>query len=58
MINSTFDAAHQSAAIGAWTAWTGTAFALGPLLGGLAVDLLSWRWIYVLSAIPMVIGLR
>jgi EmrB/QacA subfamily drug resistance transporter len=56
LINSAFDGAHQPAAIGAWTAWTGTAFALGPLLGGLAVDLLSWRWIYVLSAIPMVIG--
>ncbi len=56
MINAVFDRADQSAAIGAWTAWTGTAFALGPLLGGLAVDLLSWRWIYALSAIPMVIG--
>src|SRR6201991_832089 len=56
LINSAFDRAHQPAAIGTWTAWTGTAFALGPLLGGLAVDLLSWRWIYVLSAIPMAIG--
>ena len=56
MINAAFDSAHKSAAIGAWTAWTGTAFALGPVLGGLAVDLLSWRWIYALSAIPMVIG--
>jgi EmrB/QacA subfamily drug resistance transporter len=57
LINSAFDSAHQPAAIGSWTAWTGTAFALGPLLGGLAVDLLSWRWIYALSAIPMAIGL-
>lgn len=56
MINAVFDGTRQSAAIGTWTAWTGTAFALGPLLGGLAVDLLSWRWIYGLSAIPMVIG--
>jgi EmrB/QacA subfamily drug resistance transporter len=56
MINSTFDRAAQPAAIGTWTAWTGTAFALGPLLGGLAVDMLTWRWIYALSAIPMVIG--
>jgi EmrB/QacA subfamily drug resistance transporter len=56
MINAAFDRARRAAAIGAWTAWTGTAFALGPLLGGLAVDLLSWRWIYVISAIPMVIG--
>ncbi|WP_231996967.1 MFS transporter [Mycobacterium scrofulaceum] len=56
LINSTFDRAERATAIGTWTAWTGTAFALGPLLGGLAVDLLSWRWIYVLSAVPMVIG--
>ena len=56
LINSAFDRADRPAAIGAWTAWTSTAFALGPLLGGLAVDFLSWRWIYVLSAIPMVIG--
>jgi EmrB/QacA subfamily drug resistance transporter len=56
LINSTFDRAAQPAAIGTWTAWTGTAFALGPLLGGLAVDMLTWRWIYALSAIPMVIA--
>lgn len=56
LINSAFDREHQPAAIGTWTAWTGTAFALGPLLGGLAVDHLNWRWIYVLSAIPMVLG--
>jgi predicted MFS family arabinose efflux permease len=56
LINSAFDRADRTLAIGSWTAWTGTAFALGPLLGGLTVDLLSWRWIYVLSAIPIVIG--
>jgi EmrB/QacA subfamily drug resistance transporter len=56
LINSTFDRADRPAAIGSWTAWTGTAFAVGPLLGGLAVDFLSWRWIYVVSAIPIVIG--
>jgi EmrB/QacA subfamily drug resistance transporter len=56
LINTVFDKAHQSAAIGAWTGWTGTAFALGPLLGGLSVDFLGWRWIFVLSAIPMAFG--
>ena len=56
LINSAFDRADRPAAIGSWTAWTSTAFALGPLLGGLTVDSLGWRWIYVLSAIPMVIG--
>src|SRR3984893_12401030 len=56
LINSAFDRADRPAAIGTWTAWTGTAFAVGPVLGGLAVDFLNWRWIYVLSAIPVVIG--
>ncbi|CDO86764.1 MFS transporter [Mycobacterium triplex] len=56
MINSTFAPEDRHKAIGTWTGWTGTAFAIGPLLGGLAVDLLSWRWIYALSAVPIVIG--
>ena len=56
LINSSFERADRPAAIGSWTAWTSTAFALGPLLGGLTVDFLGWRWIYVLSAIPMAIG--
>jgi EmrB/QacA subfamily drug resistance transporter len=56
LINSSFERADRPAAIGFWTAWTGTAFALGPLLGGLTVDLLGWRWIFVLSAIPVAIG--
>jgi EmrB/QacA subfamily drug resistance transporter len=56
LINSAFDREDRPAAIGSWTAWTAPAFALGPLLGGLAVDYLSWRWIYILSAIPMVIA--
>jgi MFS family permease len=30
LINTAFDKAHRSAAIGVWTGWTGTAFALGP----------------------------
>lgn len=56
LINTVFDKAHRAVAIGAWTGWTGTAFALGPLLGGMCVDLLGWRWIFVLSAIPMAVG--
>jgi EmrB/QacA subfamily drug resistance transporter len=56
LINSSFDRAARPAAIGSWTAWTGAAFAAGPLLGGLSVDMLNWRWIYVLSAVPMAIG--
>src|ERR1700757_1548232 len=56
LVQSSLDRADGPAAIGSWTAWTGTAFALGPLLGGLTVDLLSWRWIYILLTIPVAIG--
>jgi EmrB/QacA subfamily drug resistance transporter len=54
LINSSFGEDEQPRAIGIWSAWTGTAFVLGPLLGGLAVDLLNWRWIFILSAVPVV----
>jgi EmrB/QacA subfamily drug resistance transporter len=54
LINSTYTEDEQPQAIGAWMAWTGTAFVLGPLLGGLAVDYLHWRWIFIISAIPVV----
>src|ERR1700744_2019246 len=56
LINSSFDRDQQPEAIGSWTAWTGTSFALGPLLGGLAVDVLNWRWIFILSAAPMAVA--
>jgi EmrB/QacA subfamily drug resistance transporter len=56
LIDSAFDNADRPAAIGSWTAWTGSAFAIGPLLGGLAVDYLSWRWVFVLGVVPIVIG--
>src|ERR1700744_3375010 len=56
LINSAFEPEDRGSAVGTWTAWTGTALARGPLLGGLSVDYLSWRWIYVVSAIPMVVG--
>jgi MFS family permease len=56
LINSAFDRAYRPTAIGSWTAWTSAAFALGPVLGGLTVEILGWRWIYVLLAIPVGIG--
>jgi EmrB/QacA subfamily drug resistance transporter len=56
LINSSFKRDQQPVAIGSWTAWTGTSFALGPLLGGLTVDVLDWRWIFILSAAPMAVA--
>jgi EmrB/QacA subfamily drug resistance transporter len=57
MINARFSGSAQARAIGTWTAWTGTAFVLGPLLGGVLVDALSWRWIFGVNIVPLAITL-
>jgi len=57
LIISTFRDAAQSKAIGLWTAWTSASFLAGPILGGLFVDYLSWRWVFVINVIPIAIAL-
>jgi EmrB/QacA subfamily drug resistance transporter len=57
MINARFTGARQAGAIGTWTAWTGTAFVVGPPLGGLLVDALSWRWVFGINAVPLAVTL-
>lgn len=36
-------------AIGSWTAWTGIATAAGPVVGGVLVEAVSWRLIFLLN---------
>jgi EmrB/QacA subfamily drug resistance transporter len=57
LINSRFSGAAQARAIGTWTAWTGTAFVIGPLLGGVLVDALNWRWIFGVNLVPLAVTL-
>ena len=57
MINARFSGARQAGAIGTWTAWTGTAFVVGPPLGGLLVDALSWRWVFGINVVPLALTL-
>jgi len=57
MINARFSGTDQARAIGTWTAWTGTAFVIGPLLGGVLVDALNWRWIFGVNIVPLALTL-
>jgi EmrB/QacA subfamily drug resistance transporter len=57
MINSHFSGPGQARAIGTWTAWTGTAFVVGPLLGGVLVDAVGWRWIFGVNIVPLAVTL-
>ncbi|MET1020386.1 MAG: MFS transporter, partial [Microterricola sp.] len=57
IIISTFHGQAQAKAIGTWTAWTGTAMIVGPLLGGLLVDTLSWRLVFGINVLPIAITL-
>lgn len=55
LITSLLNGPAQARAIGQWTAWTTAANLAGPLLGGLFVDLLSWRFAFLVQIIPIAI---
>jgi predicted MFS family arabinose efflux permease len=45
---------EQAAAIGTWTAWTGMAAVIGPFGGGALIQIASWRWIFAINVVPVV----
>jgi EmrB/QacA subfamily drug resistance transporter len=53
IIVGAFAPKERGAAIGSWTAWGSIASIIGPLVGGLIVDQVSWRWIFVVN-VPLV----
>lgn len=57
LITATMRADVQSRAIGVWTAFTTAAQLVGPLLGGLFVDFLSWRFVFLINVIPIAVNL-
>jgi EmrB/QacA subfamily drug resistance transporter len=56
-IIANFSGPSQARAIGRWTAWTGTAYVVGSLLGGILVDMASWRWIFGINVAPIAVAL-
>ncbi|NQX03866.1 MFS transporter [Rathayibacter sp. VKM Ac-2856] len=57
LIIATVRGPAQAKTIGAWTAWTGTATIAGPVIGGLLVDAGSWRYVFALNLLPILVTL-
>ncbi len=57
LIVSNFSGREQGKAIGTWTAWTGIAYVIGPLLGGFLVTYTTWRWIFLINIFPILLTL-
>jgi EmrB/QacA subfamily drug resistance transporter len=57
LIISNFSGPAQGKAVGLWTAWTGISFIIGPVLGGILIDLASWRWIFAINVLPITVTL-
>ena len=55
IIIATFKGSAQSRAIGTWTAFTSVANIAGPILGGVLVDQVSWRLIFGINVLPIVV---
>lgn len=53
IIRATFPESERGAAVGSWTAWTGIGIVIGPLVGGMLVDLVSWRLVFAIN-LPLV----
>lgn len=55
VIANTFSGEERGAAVGTWTAWTGIAFVVGPIVGGWLVTYASWRWVFLVN-VPLSIA--
>jgi len=57
LIMDTFTEDERGAAIGSWTAWTAIATVVGPLGGGVLIGIASWRWVFAINVIPVLVTL-
>jgi len=59
LIGAYFHGEDRGKAVGTWSALTAVAAVIGPIAGGVVVDYLSWRWVFLIN-IPfsIAIGVR
>lgn len=48
LITASFTGPHRARAISTWTAWSGLTVIIGPVLGGVLIDQLTWRATFAL----------
>lgn len=53
LIMQVYRGAAQARAIGTWTGATSAAMIVGPLMGGLFVDLATWRLAFLINVLPI-----
>ncbi|OON81771.1 MFS transporter [Streptomyces tsukubensis] len=49
LLGAAYQGRRRSVALGVWGAVSGAAAALGPVLGGMLVQWLDWRWIFLVN---------
>jgi EmrB/QacA subfamily drug resistance transporter len=57
IVTATFPPRQRGQAIGIWAGVSALALAIGPLLGGLIVDNISWNWIFYVNVPVGVLGI-
>jgi EmrB/QacA subfamily drug resistance transporter len=54
ILQATLQRSDRSRGIGTWSAYTGVAAAVGPLLGGWLIQVASWRWVFFIN-VPLAV---
>ncbi len=57
IIAATFPARERGAALGIWAGVSAMALALGPLVGGLITEEISWNWVFYINVPVGIVGL-